>query len=88
MNSIQPGWIDTPLERETWTEEAIVEQGALLPWGRLGTPHDIGQAAVFLCSDAADYVTCVSLPVDGAFRHRDCDVARVSNMMLDDGEPT
>lgn len=83
VNSIQPGWIDTPLERETWTEEAIAEQGALLPWGRLGTPQDIGQAAVFLCSEAADYVTCVTLPVDGAFRHRDCDVGRVANMMLD-----
>ena len=84
VNSIQPGWIDTPLERVTWTEEAINEQGALLPWGRLGIPRDIGQAAVFLCSDAADYVTCVTLPVDGGFRHRDCDVSRVAKMMQDD----
>ena len=84
VNSIQPGWIDTPLERVTWTEEAIQEQGALLPWGRLGTPEDIGQAAVFLCSQAADYVTCVSLPVDGGFRHRDCGVSRVADMLQDD----
>tara|TARA_B100000676_G_scaffold38775_1_gene36618 strand:- start:2882 stop:3682 length:801 start_codon:yes stop_codon:yes gene_type:complete len=81
VNSIQPGWIDTPKERETWTEEAIVEQGQLLPWGRLGTPVDIGKAAVFLASDAADYITCVTLPVDGGFRHRDCGVSRVEQMM-------
>ncbi len=83
VNSIQPGWIDTPKERETWTEEAIREQGAQLPWGRLGTPTDIGQAAVFLSSAAADYITCTTLPVDGGFRHRDCGVSRVADMMQD-----
>lgn len=79
VNSIQPGWIDTPKERETWSEEAMEVEGGKLPWGRLGLPSDIGKAAVFLSSDAADYVTCVALPVDGGFRHRDCGVERVTN---------
>ena len=72
VNAIEPGWIDTPGERITFTEEAINEQAAQLPWGRLGTPADIGHAAVFLSSPAADYITCTVLPVDGGIRYRGC----------------
>ena len=35
------------------------------PMGKFGKPSDIGHAAVFLASEAARYVTGVSLPVDG-----------------------
>jgi NAD(P)-dependent dehydrogenase (short-subunit alcohol dehydrogenase family) len=35
------------------------------PIGKFGKPSDIGWAAVFLASDAARYITGVSLPVDG-----------------------
>ena len=38
-----------------------------LPWGRLGTIEDIGRAAAFLCSDAADYITGAVFRVDGGF---------------------
>lgn len=72
VNAIAPGWIDTPGERETFAEEVITEEGQKLPWGRLGHPEDIGQAAAFLASGAADYITGVVLPVDGGFRFRDC----------------
>ena len=37
----------------------------IIPAGRWGTPSDIGGAAVFLASPAADYVHGVTLPVDG-----------------------
>ncbi len=72
VNVIEPGWIDTPGERATFSEQQIHEEGAKLPWGRLGTPSDIGRAAAFLCSDAADYITGSVLVVDGGFRLKDC----------------
>jgi glucose 1-dehydrogenase len=67
VNTIEPGWIDTPGERQFATEEEIVEGGAKLPWGRLGTIEDLGKAATFLSSDAADYITGAVLRVDGGF---------------------
>jgi glucose 1-dehydrogenase len=67
VNSIDPGWIDTPGERRYTTEEEIRAAGKRLPWGRLGTIEDIGQAAAFLCSPAADYITGSVLRVDGGF---------------------
>ena len=67
VNAIEPGWIDTPGERQFTTDEEIAEAGPNLPWGRLGQPEDIGRAATFLCSDAADYITGTVLRVDGGF---------------------
>lgn len=67
VNVIEPGWIDTPGEHETFGDAYIAEHAASLPWGRLGTPHDIGKAAAFLASDDADYVTGTTLLVDGGF---------------------
>lgn len=65
VNVIEPGWIDTPGEHETFGDEVMRRAGANLPWGRLGTPEDIGKAAVFLASADADYITGTSLLVDG-----------------------
>ncbi len=66
-NCIEPGWTDTPGERQYSTEEQIRESGKRLPWGRLATSEDIARAAVFLCSDAADYITGSLLKVDGGY---------------------
>ena len=71
-NAIEPGWIDTPGERLAFGEEAIDREGKHLPWGRLGTPADIGKAAAFLSSENADYITGSILAVDGGFRYKDC----------------
>jgi glucose 1-dehydrogenase len=65
VNVIEPGWIDTPGEHEVFGDEVLAQAGAALPWGRLGTPEDIGKAAVFLASDDADYITGTALRVDG-----------------------
>ena len=65
VNAIEPGWIDTPGEHETFGDAAIAAGASKLPWGRLGTAEDIGRAAVFLSSDHADYITGTSLLVDG-----------------------
>jgi glucose 1-dehydrogenase len=70
VNVIEPGWIDTPGEHETFGSDAIASAAASLPWGRLGTPDDIGRAATFLASDDADYVTGTTLLVDGGLALR------------------
>lgn len=71
VNCIEPGWIDTPGERNYFSEEQIQRTAPTLPWGRLGTPADIGNAAAFLASDQADYITGAVLRVDGAYWLKD-----------------
>ena len=66
VNVIHPGWIDTPGERQYHSEEELREEGRRIPWGRLGTPLEIGRVAAFLASDDAEYVTGAVLRVDGA----------------------
>lgn len=73
VNVIEPGWIDTPGEHETFGTQRLAEEGAKLPWGRLGSIHDIGKAAAFLSSDDADYITGTSLLVDGGLWLRSAD---------------
>ena len=72
VNIIEPGWIDTPGERQAFTEDDIEAGASWLPWGRLGTPADIGKAVAFLASDDADYITGTILRVDGGYIHKDC----------------
>lgn len=67
VNVVNPGYIDTPGERRFATEAEIARAGRAIPWGRMGTPHDIGRAVVFLSSDDADYITGSALRVDGGF---------------------
>jgi len=70
VNVIEPGWIDTPGEHETFGDAFMEKAAPTMPWGRLGTPADIGKAAVFLASDDADYITGTTLLVDGGFHFR------------------
>lgn len=66
VNAIAPGAIRTPINTEAWqTPEAYAALMKLVPYQRIGEPDDIGQAAVWLASDASDYVTGTSLFVDG-----------------------
>jgi glucose 1-dehydrogenase len=66
VNGIAPGAIRTPINRNAWeTVEAEQELLKLIPYKRVGDPEDIGRAAVWLASDASDYVTGTSLFVDG-----------------------
>jgi glucose 1-dehydrogenase len=67
VNMVNPGWIDTPGERRFASEDQLREGGKRIPWGRLGTPQDIGQAVAFLASNDADYITGATLRVDGGF---------------------
>jgi glucose 1-dehydrogenase len=66
VNSIAPGAIRTPINREAWeTHEAYDALMELVPYKRIGEPEDIARAAVWMASDYADYVNGVSLVVDG-----------------------
>jgi glucose 1-dehydrogenase len=66
VNGIAPGAIRTPINRDAWeTDAALKTLLTLIPYGRIGEPEDIGNAAVWLASDAADYVTGTTLFVDG-----------------------
>lgn len=66
VNSISPGAIRTPINTAAWnTPEAYKELMRLVPYKRIGEAEDIGRAAVWLASDHADYVTGISLFVDG-----------------------
>jgi glucose 1-dehydrogenase len=66
INSICPGAIQTPINKAAWdTPEALESLMSLIPYQRIGIPEDIGNAAVWLCSDDSDYVNGTSLFVDG-----------------------
>jgi glucose 1-dehydrogenase len=66
VNAIAPGAIKTPINTSAWdTPEAEAALLKLIPYGRIGEPEDIGEAAVWLASDASDYVTGTTLFVDG-----------------------
>lgn len=66
VNGISPGAIRTPINRAAWeTPEAEAELIGLIPYERVGDPMDIGNTAVWLASDASDYVTGTTLYVDG-----------------------
>ena len=66
VNGIAPGAIRTPINTSAWnTPGAYADLMTLVPYKRIGEPDDIAQAAVWLASDAADYVTGATLFVDG-----------------------
>ena len=66
VNIINPGYIDTPGEHKLASDESMKQAAKNFGWGRLGTPEDIGKAAVFLASDDAEYISGATLLVDGA----------------------
>ncbi len=66
INAIGPGAIRTPINTAAWsTEQAYKSLMTLVPYKRIGEPDDIAQAAVWLASDASDYLTGTTLFVDG-----------------------
>ena len=72
-NVIVPGMIDTPHVRALYlektakeVEEILVARNVRAPMGRQGTPWEIANAALFLASDEASYVSGLLMVVDGA----------------------
>ena len=64
VNSVSPGLIDRPGLADDWPE-GVDRWHAAAPLGRMGTPEDVGDACVFLCSDLARWITGADLVVDG-----------------------
>lgn len=78
VNSLHPGGIDTGMLESIFqryvdlgvmpdVDTAIAGTSARHPIGRMGKPSEIGGGVVFLCSDAASFMTCDELVIDGGF---------------------
>ncbi|MBI4574592.1 MAG: SDR family oxidoreductase, partial [candidate division NC10 bacterium] len=65
VNCVCPGFIDTPMTRSGYGDEAFAMWNKVCPLGRAGRPEDIARAMLFLASDEASFITGVTLPVDG-----------------------
>ena len=80
VNAICPGATDTPMLREFVArpdqqstagmdkEDLVLKRGGQNPLGRVGQPEELANAALFLISDEASFVTGAALPVDGGPR--------------------
>jgi NAD(P)-dependent dehydrogenase (short-subunit alcohol dehydrogenase family) len=66
VNCVNPGYIRTPMTRETM-EERFDEIMAKVPVRRLGVPEEIAEAVVWMCSDKASFMTGASHVVDGGY---------------------
>ena len=70
INAVCPGLIQTPMSDQMVAAgqgEALKAMEKSIPMGRVGRPEEIAQAVLWLCSDAASYVTGQSISVDGGF---------------------
>jgi NAD(P)-dependent dehydrogenase (short-subunit alcohol dehydrogenase family) len=67
VNCIAPGFIATDMSAKALNGdiERLQKVMSRTPMGKLGDPADVAEAALFLSSDAAKYITGVILPVDG-----------------------
>ena len=71
VNSVHPGFIETPLSRRLW--RGTPRLAAMIdntPMGRLGSTTEVANAALFLASDEAGYITGSELYVDGGYTAR------------------
>ncbi len=69
VNAVCPGVIHTNMiDRITGKDKNVEQQYTNMePVGRMGTPEEVAEAVVWLCSDSASFVTGTALPVDGGW---------------------
>lgn len=71
VNALAPGYIATELTKSIWSDpEKSRPMDERIPMGRWGKPEDFAGPAVFLASEASDYVSGIVLPVDGGYSAR------------------
>ncbi len=68
VNCVCPGYIETPMTEHSRSDpERMAHMLASEPIGRLGQPEEIAETVVWLCSDAASFVTGHTMTVDGGY---------------------
>jgi 2-deoxy-D-gluconate 3-dehydrogenase len=69
VNAVLPGWIDTALTQRARKDIPGLNENVMrrTPAGRWGVPADLSGIAVFLSSQASDFVTGTAIPVDGGY---------------------
>ena len=67
VNSIHPGFIDTPILDQAKGTEIEGAMLAVTPMGRLGRPEEVAAGVAYLASDDASFVTGLELYIDGGF---------------------
>jgi NAD(P)-dependent dehydrogenase (short-subunit alcohol dehydrogenase family) len=69
INAICPGWIRTaPVERRMGSSPEVAQEILRQePIGRLGTPQEVAEAVLWLCSEKATFVVGASIAVDGGY---------------------
>lgn len=66
VNAVSPGNILSPMNEQLFDDPLYMKKMLdITPWGRIGTPLDAAQAALYLASDDSDYVTGLQLTIDG-----------------------
>jgi 3-oxoacyl-[acyl-carrier protein] reductase len=65
VNCVCPGFVDSPMTRTGYRDDAFEGWNKVCPLGRAATPVDIAEAMLFLASDRASFITGAMLPVDG-----------------------
>ncbi len=67
VNSVAPGFIETPLFRETYSSDAIEAITVKHPMGRLGRPEEVADLITFLASESASFITGSCHSIDGGY---------------------
>lgn len=67
VNAVSPGFFDVSSGMNRISRDYVAAIVKTIPWGAGGQPGDIAEAVLFLCSDAASYITGTSLRVDGGY---------------------
>ena len=69
VNAVCPGGVDTPMLQRVFADKPQAAEAAVAaePVGRLAEPSEIGEAVVWLCSEAASFVTGHPMAVDGGY---------------------
>jgi NAD(P)-dependent dehydrogenase (short-subunit alcohol dehydrogenase family) len=68
VNAVCPAFIKTPMVDELLASDpraSLERLASAQPMGRIGTPEEVAEAVVWLCSDAAAFITGIALPLDG-----------------------